>query len=146
MKYEKKLGDKRDKKVPRLVNTKEPWWCNKWLLSNLIPILKTPDTHQAKRFSTRGNMTKLNTFFFHKIGYKNILLMNQPRTEMGKSHTCRYLMEEGHAPLDPFCRHRSTSWCWWISSQRRSPAQNNRMAAHRVNMQNLVITYCSSYK
>ena len=41
-------------------------------------------------------------------------ILNQPRTEMGGTQTCRCLMEEGHAPLDPFCRHRSTSMCQWI--------------------------------
>ena len=71
MKYEKTLGDKRDKKVPRLVNTKEPCGVtNDFFLASLFP-LKTPYTHQTTQFNTRGNMTRKH-IFFHKIGYENI--------------------------------------------------------------------------
>jgi hypothetical protein len=36
-------------------------------------------------------------------------------------------MGDGHAPLDPFRRRRSTSLCWWISSLRQSPAICTRL-------------------
>jgi hypothetical protein len=39
-------------------------------------------------------------------GSRTIFFDEPPRTEMGGSQTCGCLMEEGHAPLDPFCRHR----------------------------------------
>jgi hypothetical protein len=44
--------------------------------------------------STRGTKGSRTIFF------------EPPRTEMGGSQTCGCSMEEGHAPLDPFCRQR----------------------------------------